>query len=991
MKHYIKLLLFFLIFSFIASAGLAQFIYFPYYGKNKVLYEKFDWNHYQTEHFDIYYYADDPNVLKNVAELAESAYARISDDLKYQLSKPVPIIFYTTHTDFEQTNLFPGQVPESVMAFAESVLHRIVLQGDMSLDALQDLTEHELTHIFQYSMLYGSQAGPIYDVRQPPLWVIEGQAEYNTEFWSPISLMVVRDAVLNDRIPELSKAGNLFSRYPTPRDPNYEFGHAIYDFLEYKFGKSGIRQLWNSLKHTALVGKKDPVNKVFKYKPEDFNFEFKKYLRNRFNDFLMRDNPENYSVPLGPHFPLNPYYFAFSHVLSPSGDILAVLTLNSRDYDFDILLISTKDGSVIKNITKGYTLKYEYIKYNAYLDPTYGRDIAWSSDGDQITFFARTGQKHSLFVIDALSGKTIKKINISVDQPASPCFLPSGEELLFSGFHKGTHDIFKVNLSNGKILNLTEDELYEKAPTISPDGRTVAYTIRIDTYDKLVISPINNLRKKTQLTFGRGNTVAPQFSHDSKEIYFSGDMRDAYNIYSIDLESGELRRYTDVRTGNLFPSPMPNESKKIIFSSFHKGAFQIFKSELEGEAEKTIAFKEIQEPKSVKIFEPIVSLEINEEKIKPHKGVGKLYLTSRPPIDAIVSSDGSLYGGSAISFADLLGDHTFYLMAYQVRSFRSYYFAYLNQKRRFQYMASAFQYTLFYYPPYAYYDPTLYNYMSYRDAIATRKITGINLSTYYPFNKYYRGQASLGFYRYEEDFLDPFIKESLFLSGGSYTGFWNGNWLSASFSLVGETTRFKYYGPAAGNTFMLSLAQAIPVSDSFLQNTNIQVDLRKYTNLGADIIFAVRFEGFASRGRDPFVYYFGGNNQVRSAHYANIIAHEGWFVNAELRFPIINAASTIIGQIGPIRGTLFVDVARAKLKGYPAKFYSYVGFDEFGYSILREVDSIGSFGYGFEFFFLGIPIHLEFVKRLEFPDISKPFDYDVIGDFETKFWIGFDF
>jgi hypothetical protein len=300
-------------------------------------------------------------------------------------------------------------------------------------------------------------------------------------------------------------------------------------------------------------------------------------------------------------------------------------------------------------------------------------------------------------------------------------------------------------------------------------------------------------------------------------------------------------------------------------------------------------------------------------------------------------------------------------------------------------MANAFQYTLFYYPPYAYYDPSYYRYLSYRDAIAIRKITGINLNTYYPINRYYRTQASLSFYRYEEDFFDPFLRQSLSFSGTGYSSFWNGNWILASFSIIGETTRFKFYGPASGETFALTLSQALPISNSFFQNTNFYADLRKYLYIGSDILLAVRFEGFFSRGRDPYIYYYGGNNQVRSVNYANIIANEGWFANAELRFPLVNAASTLIGQIGPVRGVIFLDMTRSKLKGFPAHFYTWDG------EKVRTTDAIGSFGYGLEFFFLGIPLHLEFVKRVEIPDMSSPFDYETIGDFRTEFWIGFDF
>ena len=297
-------------------------------------------------------------------------------------------------------------------------------------------------------------------------------------------------------------------------------------------------------------------------------------------------------------------------------------------------------------------------------------------------------------------------------------------------------------------------------------------------------------------------------------------------------------------------------------------------------------------------------------------------------------------------------------------------------------MVNAFQFTQYYYLS-AYYDPYAYSRLTYADATAIRKITGVNVSAYYPFNKYYRTQASIGYYNYEEDYLYP--------SPGTYGRFWNGSVLSASFSLIGETTRFKNpYGPIAGNTFKLSISQALPVSSSFLTNTTVEADLRKYIRIGSNTLFAFRFKGFFSRGKNPFVFYWGGNNQVRSENYYSIVANEGWYANLEFRLPLINAASTIIGQLGPIRGTLFFDITRSKIKGYPAKIPVFE-WDEFGFPLFRQVDAIGSYGYGFQFFFLGLPVHIEFVRRLEFPDMSKPWNLDKIGDFRTRFWIGFDF
>ena len=989
MKNHIKSILVFLFVGALSAHGLAQVITIPYYGKNRIMYHRFNWSHYKTEHFDLHYYNKDIKTLEKIAALAESAYSRLSRELKHELSATVPVLFYSSTTDYEQTNLFNSA---GTMGAADPVLYRVILQGDMPIDELQDLFEHEVTHIFQYDLLWGSPGGALYAVSQPPLWIIEGFAEYNTQNWSTWSEVIVRDAVLNDRMPMFTPNGTLFSQFPSPRPLAYDFGHAIYEYIEHTYGREGITELWQSMKNSPMIGRINPIKKVFNQTLKEFNHSFKKYLRNKAKDYLTRENPEDYSYAIGPEFPLNPYYFSFSHALSPSGDMVAILTQNLIERDLDLLFVSTKDGSVIKNMTRGYTTQYEYIRFE--VDPTRGSVVAWSPDGDKIAFFGRVAQKFKLFILDALTGKTLSKIDVPYDQPTSPEFLSNSNELLFTAFQQGTHDIYRIHLETEKILNMTSDDLFEKAPVVSPDGKSVAYTIRVDTYDKMFISPIDDFSKKTQLTFGRGNTVTPSFSPDTEKLYFSGDMRGAFNIYSLDLESGELMIYTDVRTGNFQPAAMPNGKDEIIFSSFNKGAFQVFKSELEGEVEKTISFEEIESEDEFERFEPIVTVDINKDEIKTYKGLGKLYMTSRPPIDTILSSDGSIYGGSAISFSDLMGDYNFFLMAYQVRNFRSYNFAYTNMKSRLQYQASAYQYTLFYYPQYAYYDPTLYQFLNYRDAIATRKITGASIAAFYPFSRYYRVEGSLGFMNYDEDFFDPYAIQQLQAPGSSgFGGFLNGNSISASFALTGETTRFSQYGPLSGHTFKITLAQALPVSDKFIQNTTVQLDLRKYLNLGPNALFAARFYGFASRGKNPYIFYYGGNNEIRTLYYYSQIGNEGWYANLEFRFPVFNSATTPIGQIGPIRGTLFFDVGRAKLKGWPAKMFRYTA-DPF--APLVQFDAVGSYGFGFQFFFLGFPIHLDFVKRLEIPDFSNPFQFNDlkgldIGKLKAKLWIGFDF
>jgi len=984
MKPWVKIVLFAWAVCLAAEPARAQYSAIPYYGKNKIIYGNFAWKAYPTEHFRIYFYSAREGVLKDVAELAESAYGRISQMLKHQVADRIPLIYYSTYTDFEQTNLF--SVSEGILGVSEPTMNRIGIHGDMPLDELQVLIDHELTHIFEFDILWGDRRGALNGLNQPPLWVFEGMSEYATRAWTPWSALIVRDAVLNDRIPEFTESGEIVSRYPLPREPAYDFGHTVYEFIESKYGPNSIREFWLTMKSGSVFGKKDPLQRAFKMETKQFQQEWKKYLRLRNQEFVGRENPENYSIALGPEYPVNPFYFAFSHALSPSGDIVAALTYNARDLDLDLVLISAKDGSIIRNLTRGYSIRYEHIKYE--IDPSLGRNLAWSPDGDRIVFFARDGRRHSLVLVDALSGKTLKKLKLEVDQPTSPAFLPSGDRILFAAFDQGRHDLLTVGLEDGRIENLSRDEAYQKAPDISPDGKWVAYTIRMNGYDKLFLSPWGDFGKRTQLTFGDGNTIAPRFAADSRTIFYSGDARGAYNLYSLGLETREIRRFTDVRTGNFFPEPVPGKPKTLVFCSFNKGAFQIFKAELEGTVEGPVDFVELKSSDEIPRFKPALTLDIQEDKIEPRRGIGRLRLASTPPIDAVVATDGSIYGGSTVVFTDTLGDHGVMFTANQVRSYRSFNLSYLNLKRRFQYMISAFQYGLFYYPGYYYYDPSYYaQYYTYQDAIATRKISGIRADAYYPFSRYLRAEAGFGYSRYAEEFYDMYSLQTGARRSSNY--FWNGDYLQASLALIGETTFFKEYGPAAGSTFRLSVDQGIPISRHFFSNTTLGLDGRKYFYLGGDALLAFRFEGFASFGRNPYYSYFGGNNQVRSSHYFSLIGTEGWYANAEFRFPLIHVADTVLGRIGPLRGVFFADAARVKLKGNPSKIWRSV---RRGNSVeLLPFDAIGSYGYGIEFFFLGLPLHIEFVKAVHIPDFSRPFSYRTSSGMSTVFWIGFDF
>ncbi len=695
----VALSLLFLLIATFASAQLA-----PYYGKNNVKYDTFKWKTYTTAHFEIFFYAESEEHLQRVASMAESAYDRISAAMQHDIEFKIPLIFFKTGSEFEQANYV--QVSEGILGVAEPVYNRMAFAIDQPSDKLQALVSHELAHVFEFSILFGGIGVPI--VRQaPPGWVMEGFADYMPAIWDPGDLMVVRDAVLTERMPYLSVANDILvpGGVNLGRAP-YNFGHAAFEFIRDKYGDAAIRQFWFYMKKATLLGAEDVIASSLGVKEEVFNEQFSLYLRERFKEFRNKQSPIDYGKEVS--LP-SKYFQIFSAAPSPNGQEFAVLTANREDYEFDILKID-RSGKVLKNLTGGFTTRYDYLTTDSFRFE--GRNISWSSDGQRIAYFARTGKRRSLFIADAQSGDRLKKIRLKLDQAASPAISPDGRTVLITGIENGQPDMYSIDIETEKITNLTNDALFEKTPSWAPDGKIIFYTSRINSRDQIMRMTLDSKKQVEQLTFSDYNSTSPYFDPRSNCVYYASDKNNAYNLYALALDSGDKIQYTDVIGGNFSPAVFyEGDKNEISFTSFFKGEYRYFIMDLpkpvsvvakgsEPRAGEVLQMT-AQEASQIKTddvipglpnssgsrefpaqgpvisdFRPAKTVIIDRDKIKD-KGF-RAVIAGRPQVITGVSSDTfAVAGGVAIQ--DILGDQEFRFFTSRVRGFQSYNVGYLDR------------------------------------------------------------------------------------------------------------------------------------------------------------------------------------------------------------------------------------------------------------------------------------------------------------------------
>jgi outer membrane protein assembly factor BamA len=256
--------------------------------------------------------------------------------------------------------------------------------------------------------------------------------------------------------------------------------------------------------------------------------------------------------------------------------------------------------------------------------------------------------------------------------------------------------------------------------------------------------------------------------------------------------------------------------------------------------------------------------------------------------------------------------------------------------------------------------------------------------------------------------------------------FANGTILPIGLAYTRETTIFRDYGPVSGATMRVGYEYS-PKFGDFLSRQTADVDARKYIRLATNGVLAFRFRGYKSWGEFPSFLYFGGNSEMRGYQYLEFTGNKAFFTDAELRFPLLEAALTPFGVIGGLRAVMFANFGASQFADTPLTVSSrstirglqpVIGYQQdlitnditpiLGSPIdvngFRLVDGRASYGLGLETFALGFPIHFDWSWRTLFnknwEDYVYSYQASLDGDSSgsrwlrrPKFsvWIGYDF
>ncbi|MCL4279266.1 MAG: PD40 domain-containing protein, partial [Ignavibacteriaceae bacterium] len=421
---------------------------------------------------------------------------------------------------------------------------------------------------------------------QIPLWFNEGMAEYQALGWDEDTDMFIRDAAINEYLPDVQNLSGYFA---------YRGGQAVFYYIAKRYGKEKIGEIINAMRSLGNVDA--AFKQTIGLNIKEFNERWKKDIKRVYwPDIEITQDPDEFAKRLTDPDGDESFYNT-SPAISPQGNKIAFIT--NRDFFFSLYIMDANTGEIITKLAEGnQSPNFEELNI---LTP----GLTWSPDGSKIAIAALSHGYDIIYIFD-VEEDDYYTLPIKMDGVQSVTWSRDGKQLAFIGQNSRQTDIYTYDFNTKEIKNLTDDIFTDKDPNWSHDGKTIYFSSDRNGYENIEDVPAGfkiynydfsqleiyaldvetkSIKRITDLP--ASNETSPIVSPDGSQILFISDLNGINNIYKKNLVFASTDNYVnDIK--DIKPIPVTNsqsglyqlsaseDGKKLAFSSLYKSSFNIF-------------------------------------------------------------------------------------------------------------------------------------------------------------------------------------------------------------------------------------------------------------------------------------------------------------------------------------------------------------------------------------------------------------------------------
>lgn len=897
-----------------------------YFGRNKIQYEQFDWRVLETEHFNIYYYPEETELVQFAAHTAESAFSEFEQKFNHTVHNSIPLIIYSNHIHFQQTNVLTMPIPEGVGGFFEFLKRRVVLPYTGDMAAFRHVIRHELIHVFMHHKIASlSNKIGLWDAPHFPLWFTEGLAELWSQSWDSGAELIIRDAALHDYLYPLGSYQLLASGYLL-----YKVGQAFLIYYQDTYHPDRLRLLmeefwkYESFEETfrAVTGR--PLDEVYE--------AWKLHLKQRFARSLQSEDvlpPGQYQIT-ETGINVSPQIYR-----NEKGKPKLVFMTNRYGYT-DVYakpLGSSKSKPVVRGERKAGRESLHLLQ----------TDFGLNSDG-QLALVCKSGGRDVIRIYDIKTHRELK----SLQHPRlvtirSPQWSPDQRSVVFNAQdNEGRNDLYLWKLSEQRAIRLTDDLFCDRQPCFDPSGDWLVFSSdrtadsTLQTF-QLFLYHLQN-QQIYQLTSDPCQHISPRWDeHNPHRIYYLSDRSGTMNLYALTIDPARLtenrpvwaHQLTRYHTG--LKDICPYSPDSLFVSAFLKYDFQIHHIPISRDSSDTLQAGVIETIPRTSPLLPKTEF-ATREKSQPYKLKYSLdFAQTAVAYDPIFG----FLGGAQLSISDILGNRYYHFLVANTAETRSEIIDRFNVAvtlvdltKRSNRALGIFHFANDYFDPY--------------QGFYFERSFGIRGALNYPIDVFRRLEFSTSLWTsIKDDYVSKLTRAYL---------------VSNYVSFVHDNALWTYTGPIDGWRFRFTIGPSFDFFRSQIHNYTVLFDLRYYYRIKRNLTFAQRIMTWYNDGSDIRRFYIGGSWGVRGYKINEVYGSKYYLINNELRFPFAKSLMLSFKKSGigiaPIRSALFFDIASAWHEEYEGP--------------------LGSFGIGFRGYLLGgLVLRLDIGKRTDFQRLEK--------------------
>jgi hypothetical protein len=642
-------------------------------GQNQVAWYDFEWRRHDVPPpgggpggIRLYFYESERAVAERALPAIKASFVRLVDQFHYSPTKKIPYILYSSHREFQTTNLFA--IGESVLGVTSPEDLKMSLPYFGEHEKFREVSMHEMVHQFTIQKLLDVADADELDspIDNLPLWFIEGIAEYYAKGGLDVETeMYLRDLVWNAD-PE-----RRYEILPFPEDrlrgyiPTYKLGQARIAFIAETYGKEKIQGFLENAYQPGAPGAGGAersfaviVRRVLNEPLDQVDARWRAWMKKRYYPQYTQIRQDLPQVREARDLPAEPD----SIDVSPDGQVLFFRGIDRERGRARLYVLDPRYPRGAIEVASDNVPGIES------LHPI-ERDVLAIGDGI-LAFSAQSGHGDALYVhkyrhTPPSKGRPPRlelgeRKRITVSHPdgarfieiSDPAFSPDGKEIAFVGLTQtGQQDVFVVPARGGVSRRVTNDPYAERGLFWAADGIYCASDATDHgLFNLFRIDPATGAR--TRLTTAPTNDGHPRVLTDGS-VLFSSDAGGKVDLHL--LKDGAVKRLTDFVTVLSSPALAPG-ARGIWATSFYRGSFKL-----------------VEVPKAAWLDDPPVPvapaagtpLQIPTESIPPDVTTyDAMSLKNWRPETGIVYGGGAgstVAGRAAVLFSDLMRDHVLFL------------------------------------------------------------------------------------------------------------------------------------------------------------------------------------------------------------------------------------------------------------------------------------------------------------------------------------------